>query len=139
MAEKKTGDEVLTGNVKRGRTKKDNLARCINCNQTMMEPYKGGGKMYCNRTCLDQYRNKNGYWQTWYQKKPEVIARQKKLCNVCKRNIKEVGERKQSNKYCSTKCLQIALGMRDNGQTTMMIEIPIKDYYKIFQEKKDGS
>jgi len=128
MAEKKRGDEVLTGNVKGGRTKKDNLERCINCNQTMRAPYKGGGKMYCNRVCLDQYRNKNGYWQTWYQKKPEVIARQKKLCNVCKRNIKEVGERKQSNKYCSNRCMLIAQGIRDSGQTYVEVKMTLPQY-----------
>ena len=61
----------------RKRTKKDNRENCVNCNEPMLAPYKGGGKMYCSRRCLDQYRIKNGYLQKWYQKKPEVIARQK--------------------------------------------------------------
>ena len=72
----------------------------------------------------------------YYRKKYIPVNRN---CEVCKRDIRSVSSRRKVYKYCSTKCLLIAQGMRDNGQTTMMIEIPIKDYYKIFQEKKDGS
>ena len=127
MAEKKRGDEVLTGNVKGGRTKKDNLERCVNCNQTIMAPYKGGGKMYCNRVCLDQYRNKNGYWKTWYQRKPEVIARQLKECFVCRRNIRKVGKTKHINKYCSNRCMLIGQGMR-HGQNYVNIRLTIPEF-----------
>ena len=93
----------------------------------MIAPYKGGGKMYCNRRCLDQYRNKGGYWQTWYQRKPEVIARQLKECFVCRRNIRKVGKTKHINKYCSNRCMLIGQGMR-HGQKYVNIRLTIPEF-----------
>ena len=116
----------------RKRTKKDNRENCVNCNEPMLAPYKGGGKMYCSRRCLDQYRNKNGYWQKWYQKKPEVIARQKKLCAVCKRMIKKVCRSTYINKYCSNRCMVLAQGLK-HGQKTIMVKLTLsewRDYIK---------
>ena len=119
--------EVVKIKTPRKRTKKDNLEKCLNCYQTMMASYKGGGKMYCNRRCLDQYRRRTGYWSKWYQKKPEVIARQLKECFVCRRNIRKVGKMRYINKYCSNRCMLIGQGMK-HGQTYVNVRLTIPEF-----------
>ena len=103
---------------------------CKYCEKKYEEGFFGSGSKDCSRVCVDKARKK------YYREK---YTPTKKDCIICKRDIKTVGERKHAVKYCSTKCMLLGQGIRDNGQTTMKIEIPIKDYYKIFQEKKDVS
>ena len=96
---------------------------CNYCGEHYQKGFMGSGFKYCSKVCSNDARNK--YYKERYK-------RIKKNCKVCRRDIHSVGLRKQANKYCSRKCLQIAQGMRDNGQTMMKIEIPIKYYYKLF-------
>ena len=103
---------------------------CKYCEKKYEEGFFGSGFKYCSKVCSNDARNKH------YK---ERYKRTKKNCKVCRRDIHSVGLRKHANKYCSRKSLQIAQGRRDVGQTKIKIEIPIKDYYKIFQEKKDVS
>ena len=55
-----------------------------------------------------------------------------KRCKICRRNILKVGQRKGASKYCSDKCMEIATHVKERGQKTIYIKIPIKDYYKLF-------
>ena len=106
-------------------TKKDNRETCINCNKVMIAPFKGGGKMYCNRRCLDEHRRINGYWVKQYiRNHPERVTR---LCVICKRNIKKVGRSTYINKYCSNRCMVLAQGLK-HGQKTIMVKLTLDQY-----------
>jgi len=103
---------------------------CKYCEKKYEKGFFGSGFKYCSRVCVDKARRK--YYKDRY-------VPTNKDCVICRRNIKTVGERKYATKYCSKKCMLLGQGVRANGQTMMKIEIPIKYYYKIFQEKKDVS
>lgn len=110
-----------------------NTTKCKNCGVEMLPSYKGVGKKWCSRSCIDSYRKRTGYWSKWYQKKPEVIERNKRLCAMCKRNIKQVGEKYNINKYCSNKCMYLAGRTKHKKQKMIRISIPIEVYHKLFE------
>lgn len=105
-----------------------NRERCISCNQTMVSPYKGSGKKYCNRSCIDEHRRTSGYWKNWYQNKETTKIRNLRRCSICERRIKEVGQKKNISKYCSDRCMIIAQGIRENGQKYVEVKMTLPQY-----------
>ena len=103
---------------------------CKYCEKKYEEGFFGTGFKYCSKECQKESRKK--FYRDRY-------IRTDKNCVICKRNIRSVGERKQANKYCSTKCMLIAQGIRDEGQKYVLVKIPVKSYYKLFKENKDVS
>jgi len=94
------------------------MKNCLNCNKEIeVHPKKRLVRKFCNSTCLLEYRKKSGYHKKRYAKlHPEMKTRQ---CFVCHRIISNVGERKNTYKYCSKKCMYIACNKQEKITVTL--------------------
>ena len=115
-----------------GKMRKLEQNKCVYCQKLMLPSYKGVNKKYCSRKCNDDYRRSVGYFKAWYQNKQSTIERNKRLCAVCKRNIKKVGKKSNIYKYCSNRCMQLCDRIK-KGQKTVTVEIPIELFPSLFE------
>ena len=107
-----------------------NEERCLNCNTEMMPPWKGTGKKFCSRTCLDQYRKKHGYWAKLNRKKHPLVLKKCKLCGTSFKPNTLI------RRYCSVECRTIYNNRLDKTRNT--VRVPLKAWleYKNGVEKR---
>lgn len=107
-----------------------NEENCLNCNREMMPPWKGCGKKFCNRTCIDEYRKKNGYWAKLNRQRHPLVI---KKCKLCNESFKPDTVRR---KYCSVGCRYIYNRRLDKKFNT--VRVPLKAWlqYKKGVEKR---
>ena len=89
--------------------------RCNHCNTLYDKGFYGTGYRYCSRKCRDDVRDertKNSY-------KKEIAD-----CAVCGRDIGSVGMSKNTNKYCTVRCMDMARRIR-RGQKYCYVRIPV--------------
>ena len=92
--------------------------KCSYCNKLYEKGFFGSGSKYCSKKCSEDSRKK------YYREKYIPTSSD---CEICHRDILKVGERKQANKYCSNRCMQLAQGIRE-GQKTDIIKLTIDEY-----------
>jgi len=107
-----------------------NEENCLNCNREMMPPLKGCGKKFCNRTCMDEYRKKTGYWVKLNRQRHPLVIKKCKLC----------GESFKPNtlirRYCSVECRNIYNHRLDKKLKTVRVPLKVWLQYKKGVEKR---
>jgi len=111
--------------------KRPNLDKCLACGHEMFA-YKNVGKKYCNSKCRGEHRKVSGYRSMSYKRK---VKPHLKKCQMCRRKIISVGERRNASKFCGKKCMYLNNKKINNNQKFITIKIPIGSYNELFRRK----
>ena len=97
--------------------------KCKSCGTTYQKGFFGAGYRYCSQRCSKSYWRvkRREYNKRRYQRLHKKTIRN---CNICGRDIGNVGSRNNISKYCSTRCMFMGSRAR-KGQKYCYVRIPV--------------
>ena len=93
----------------------NNINTCKHCGKQYERGFFGTGPKYCSREC-----NRKARYPAVKIRNRKRYVRKDKDCAECGRNIKAVGIRRITNKYCSPTCMAL-------GQMVKKTSIPLRN------------
>ena len=113
-----------------------NTRTCKGCGKKYEYGYWGTGFKYCSTSC--QKIQRLAYQKLWYSKNQARLYPKDKtrMCELCKRNISSVGQRKRASRFCSKRCMLVSQNIRYQHTNYVVIRIPVEDIPFLFGDKK---